>query len=219
MPTKSSPDARARREEVWRQLVDEAGEDEIERAASVSVAQAEKDLARAGFDVAAERAKADALIGELEAGRSSGKVAIATAAREPPMALVTRVPEPKGKERKGSMVLIAAATLVLGAAIIVILSVILPLIRGGDITADRVASTSSSKQRAAVLRRYATDACRKRRWDACRQSLDDARTLDPAGEETPEVVTLRKTIDETAPTPPLRPEKNPDIKGRGPDVK
>jgi hypothetical protein len=53
-------------EELWRQLVEEAGEDEIERAARVSVAQAEKELADAGFDVAAERAKAEALIRDLE---------------------------------------------------------------------------------------------------------------------------------------------------------
>jgi hypothetical protein len=52
--------------EVWQQLVDEAGEDEIDRAASVTVAQAEKDLADAGFDVAAERARAAARLRELE---------------------------------------------------------------------------------------------------------------------------------------------------------
>jgi hypothetical protein len=52
--------------EIWRQLVDEAGEDEIDRAASVTVAQAEKDLADAGFDVAAERARAAALLRTLE---------------------------------------------------------------------------------------------------------------------------------------------------------
>jgi len=52
--------------EVWRQLVDEAGEDEIERAASVSVEQAEKELTAGGFDVAAERAKAEAFLRELE---------------------------------------------------------------------------------------------------------------------------------------------------------
>jgi putative heme degradation protein len=53
-------------EEVWRQLVEEAGEDEIEGAARVSVADAEKELARAGFDVAAERARAEALMDALE---------------------------------------------------------------------------------------------------------------------------------------------------------
>ncbi len=62
------PKAKRSPVEVWRQLVDEAGEDEIERAASVSVAQAEQELTAAGFDVAAERAKAEALLRELESG-------------------------------------------------------------------------------------------------------------------------------------------------------
>jgi hypothetical protein len=51
---------------IWQELVDEAGEDAIEAAAAVSVAQAERDLAAAGFDVAAERAAALAWIDELE---------------------------------------------------------------------------------------------------------------------------------------------------------
>ena len=54
--------------DIWQDLVDEAGEDAIERAASVSVEQAEKELAAAGFDVPAERAKASAFLDEL-AGR------------------------------------------------------------------------------------------------------------------------------------------------------
>src|SRR5260370_930227 len=65
-------------EDVWQQLVDEAGEDEIDRAASVSVVQAEKELAKAGFDVAAERAKANAIIDQIEASeRVSGQISIA----------------------------------------------------------------------------------------------------------------------------------------------
>jgi hypothetical protein len=53
-------------EEVWRLLVEEAGEDEVDRAARVTVAQAERDLAAAVFDVKAQRAKARALIEELD---------------------------------------------------------------------------------------------------------------------------------------------------------
>jgi hypothetical protein len=55
-------------EALWRQLVDEAGDDAVERAAAVSVAQAERDLAAAGFDVAAERNAALARIAALESG-------------------------------------------------------------------------------------------------------------------------------------------------------
>jgi hypothetical protein len=62
-------------EAVWQRLVDEAGEDAIEAAAAVSVAQAERDLAEAGFDVKAERALAVARIEALMArrGPSSGR--------------------------------------------------------------------------------------------------------------------------------------------------
>ncbi len=52
-------------EQLWQQLVDESGEDEIERAASVSIAQAESELRLAGFDVKKERADADALLNDL----------------------------------------------------------------------------------------------------------------------------------------------------------
>jgi hypothetical protein len=52
--------------DLWKELVDEAGEDEIERAASVSVEQAEAELRAAGFDVEAERVKARAFLDDLE---------------------------------------------------------------------------------------------------------------------------------------------------------
>ena len=50
---------------LWKELVDEAGEDAVDRAASVSVAEAERELAAAGFDVDAEREVARALIAAL----------------------------------------------------------------------------------------------------------------------------------------------------------
>ncbi len=55
--------------ELWRKLVEDAGDDLIDQAASVSVAQAERDLRAAGFDMAAERARAEALLDALEAPR------------------------------------------------------------------------------------------------------------------------------------------------------
>ena len=60
-------------ESLWRQLVDEAGDDAVERGAAVSVARAEKDLAVAGFDVGAERARAMARIAALESPRRRQK--------------------------------------------------------------------------------------------------------------------------------------------------
>ena len=60
---------RSLEEALWQRLVDEAGEDAIEAAAAVRVAQAERELAAAGFDVAAERAAAVARIDALESKR------------------------------------------------------------------------------------------------------------------------------------------------------
>jgi hypothetical protein len=57
---------RNRDEELWEELLDEAGEALIDEAAAVSVEQAEKELAEAGFDVAAERARAEAFLRWLE---------------------------------------------------------------------------------------------------------------------------------------------------------
>jgi hypothetical protein len=57
----ANPSAR----EVWRKLVAEAGEDEIELAASLPIEDVERELAAYGFDVAAERAKGEAFLAEL----------------------------------------------------------------------------------------------------------------------------------------------------------
>jgi DNA-binding transcriptional regulator YbjK len=52
-------------DEVWRRLVDEAGEELIEGAVAVSVEQAERDLRAAGFDVEAARRAGEAVIARL----------------------------------------------------------------------------------------------------------------------------------------------------------
>jgi hypothetical protein len=63
-----------RKAALWRKLVAEAAEAEIDAAASISVEQAEKDLAAWGFDVAAERAKAEAFLAGLEGRVSETRV-------------------------------------------------------------------------------------------------------------------------------------------------
>ena len=56
-------------DEIWRQLVEEAGEDLVEQAAAISVAQAERELRAAGFDVEAERRAGEAVIARLLGSR------------------------------------------------------------------------------------------------------------------------------------------------------
>ena len=65
-------------EDLWNKLVEEAGEDPITAAASVSASQAERDLRAAGFDVKAERERANAVIADL-----TGETAPASDRAEP----------------------------------------------------------------------------------------------------------------------------------------
>jgi len=53
---------------LWEELVDEAGEDEIEAAANVSVEEATRELREAGFDLEDERAHAESFLSALETG-------------------------------------------------------------------------------------------------------------------------------------------------------
>jgi hypothetical protein len=65
-------------QDLWNRLVLEAGEDPITAAANVSTSQAERDLRAAGFDVNAERERANAVIADL-----TGEAASASNRAEP----------------------------------------------------------------------------------------------------------------------------------------
>jgi hypothetical protein len=53
--------------------------------------------------------------------------------------------------------------------------------------------SSSPVERAIALRRDALAACGKKQWYDCKDKLDDAWRLDPAGEGTPDVRAARET--------------------------
>ena len=174
-------------EEVWRQLVDEAGEDEIERATSVSVAQAEKELAEAGFDVAAERAKAEAIIDELEATRRvSERVAIGRTKQAPVSSAKTNkgrqleAPKQLGSQPPAAVIPVRARWVfafaaLLAAAAVAILTGPALVGHGQDVVADR--------ERATALRAQASRECPARQWEPCLEHLDKAKALDPGGED------------------------------------
>src|SRR5579872_5344542 len=108
MPTRDPAD-------LWRELVAEAGEDEIDRAASVSVAEAEGELRAAGFDVPSERAKGHALVDALAAGQTPGSVGGEPASE--PTAWVTGPPSTRGGSRGVRWgVLVAAAIAAMATA-------------------------------------------------------------------------------------------------------
>lgn len=166
--------------DLWRELVDEAGEDEIERATRVSVAQAEAELTAAGFDVAAERAKADAFLEALAAGGGASRSEEAT----------RRPAEPTRGRRPRSAVLwlAAAATFAAGGVLYATLHASPEPVAKGHSPAPSapapIAPSADDLAVAADLRRKAAAACDAKQWSVCLAVLDQARAVDPDGDTT-----------------------------------
>jgi hypothetical protein len=180
--------------DLWRKLDDEAGEDEIDRAASVSEEQAEADLKAAGFDVAAERAKANAFLDALE----NGPQRIAPDAM--PQATMRASGAARAKRRvprRFSVAWLAGAATaggIAGGALVTALQSQLPV--GTAPSTSVSVGPSTANPAAADLRRRATAACDAKQWSLCLADLDKARAADPAGDDAPAVKSLRnRAID------------------------
>jgi hypothetical protein len=179
--------------DLWNELVDEAGEAEIERAASVSVEQAEAELAAAGFDVAAERAKANAFLEALERGESTAPAPALAPAPAPAPATAPATPKRRMGPREVVVRLAGvAASAAAGAALYAGLQQPLGLTghssHGGTPTS---APSDADLALAADLRRQAAAACDARHWSVCLADLDKARAVDPGGDDAPTVKALR----------------------------
>jgi hypothetical protein len=165
--------------DLWKELGDEAGEDEIDRAVKVSAAQAEAELTAAGFDVAAERAKAGAFLETLETGSGASRSEEAT--RRP--AEATRRKRPPSAVRW----LAAAAAFAAAGGVLYATLHRSPVARG-HFPAPILPSVGDLVV-AADLRSKAAAACDAKQWSVCLAELDKARALDPDGD--PPVTALR----------------------------
>jgi len=175
--------------EVWQRLLDEAGEDEVERVTRLSPAEVEKQLAAHGFEAGAERAKADAFLEDLVAGRIEEQAGIATTGKAeekgaaqavsaavvapPEKAPARAAPEPQ-RPRTAIALLIAATSAAAGGA--VVYATMTPAGVGAP-APDDVALA-----KAAEWRTKAGAACDAKDWAKCLAALDEARALDPAGD-------------------------------------
>jgi hypothetical protein len=173
--------------DLWKELVDEAGEEEIDRAATVSVAQAEAELEAAGFDVAAERAKAGAFVESL---RSEVSNSAPTEAPRGVAAMRRKGPHP-------AVVWLAAA-----ATFVVVVGALYTAFRSPEPVSHApppapsgsapIVPTADDLAVAADLRRKAAAACDAKQWSACLAELDDARAVDPGGDDVAAVKGLRE---------------------------
>ena len=95
-------------DDLWKQLVDEAGEDAVDSAAGVSASEAERDLKAAGFDTSAERAKAEGAIAVLTGPGGTPKEE-ADAAREGQGWVSAPAPPARGARSSSRVVWLVAA--------------------------------------------------------------------------------------------------------------
>ncbi len=168
--------------QVWRQLVDEAGEDEIAAILSLTQEQVDAELAGvAGFDARKEQAAADAFLDDLASGALEAGMGLTAAPahvpEEPPSSGVVAVAQPPEQPPEPSPA------------------------PSFNPKPDLVA--------AADWRRKATAACDAKKWEECLANLDIARAIDPDGDETPAVKATRaKAIKGVLDKPPT-PDKPP----------
>lgn len=155
--------------QLWDALDDATIDAEIESALAKTPEEHRRDSVAAGFDLDEVNAKADALLASLQ----------------PPAPVSAARP---GRPRAAVVVPIVLA---LAAAVALVVE--------AERSPRPVASPpppETSAERAVSLRREAGEACGQQKWQACLEDLDEARALDAAGDQAPEIQALRRAAAE-----------------------
>ena len=155
--------------EVWAALEEDALDDEMEAVLAMSPEERRRELRGAGFDLEKVHAQADAL------------------GAEPARPKLVAVLRPK-RWRLAVVVPLAAA---LAAGIALLVTSVLPPAPVATHHPD-----SPPAVRAAALRQEAHAACQARTWSTCLDKLNEARALDPSGDQAPDVQMLRRSAED-----------------------
>ncbi len=192
MPTKRTP------AEIWKEIVAEARDDEeIERLASLSGTAIDAELAAAGFDVAKERAEAQAVVDELERG------VVARRAKELEAGARARSLRPPSRRRPLAFWLAAAAVAAMaGGGLVYALThpgtpPAPPVVPAPSVPSSAPGPESPSERliAASELRKHAFAECAARNWEECLARFDEASRLDPAGDQEPAVKAQREKAE------------------------
>ena len=142
-------------------------------------------------------------LAEKYAARDAEMVAPVPAPKPAPVA------SPPARRMRPGPIVAAVAAGALGVAALVNRDAIVAYVKGEPIGPDQPwappTATPTPQQRAASIRSEAFAACEEKQWGACAGKLDEAATLDPAGESDARVVAVRRAISEAR-----RVEENPD---------
>jgi hypothetical protein len=188
--------------EIWDALEEATLDAEMESVLAMTPEERERELEEAGFDLEKVRAESDAFFETLQA--------MPTATAEPPTALAVE-PAPAPAAESVSAPVPAppnvvpltprtrwfrpAAVISAGLAFAASVGVVVQL-ASSPLPVGSPPPPRTPEQRALAIRRDATDECRREHWKDCLDGLDEARALDPKGDEVPEVQDLRKMAGE-----------------------
>jgi hypothetical protein len=191
---------RRKASEVWDRLAMEAGEDEIEAAAAMTDAQVDEYLAASGLDTPAVRSQADAFLAALAAPRPD-----APAIEKPApdrKAAVAPVPKAEPRRRVPAGVVLVAAAVAVGGAVGTYVA-----LHQGPPGPDQprpepphppppstVAPAPSDLLSARELRQRAVEEYANHNLMGAQRWLEEAKAIDPEGDEAPEVQELRRKL-------------------------
>jgi hypothetical protein len=141
------------------------------------------------------------------------KYAARDTARDAPVPAEKRAPvvSPPARRMRPGPIVAAVALGALGVAALVNREALVAYVKGEPIGPDRPwappTAPSTPLERAASARGEAFAACDAQRWTECAGKLDEAATLDPAGESDARVVSARRAVSaamkvEESPTKP-----------------
>jgi|SRR5579859_6163628 len=177
MATKSAKGGKPTPEQIVKELEEQARDDAaVEKLASMTGPELEGEIADAGFDVAEEKAAAQAFRQKLDQSAAARRAELAPKAAPEP----ERAPHLRRRPWAG----IAAGAAAAAGAIGIYAAAVGP------------SGVSGGEPEAATLRRDGLAACAAHEWEPCLQKLDRARTLDPPGDLAADVQQARRAADD-----------------------
>jgi hypothetical protein len=176
MSTPSKPDpARG-----WQFVEKLLAEEELARLEKMSPDEVDREMRAQGLDPSRVPSTEELVAGAEARAAKNGQTRKAIAG--PGAGNV--VPMPARPKRAQWLTMLVAAAL--GALVLMV------VMKRSD---DNAASGQSARARAEKLRDVAMKECAEARWSSCKDWLDGARRLDPAGESEPRVVEARREIE------------------------
>ncbi len=182
--------------ELWDALDEATIDAEMESVLAMTPEERRRELVAAGYDVDKVHADADAFFESLPERIAAANASPASPTASAPAAVVVRTPSAPApaparaakRWRRPAILVPTALALAAGAALTFqALSPDLPVAPRPD---------DPPAVQAAGLRRDARGACEAQSWKVCLHRLDDARALDPGGDDTPEIRALRHAATE-----------------------